>query len=39
MNKNHRIEKIDEQIAQIEIKLKDPKLCDGTAAVYSRISG
>jgi hypothetical protein len=39
MNKSLHIEKLDEQIAQIQTKLKDPKLCDGTADTYSRISG
>ena len=39
MDKSKTIEKIDEQINQISCKLNDPKLCDGTAEVYSRISG
>ena len=34
-----RIEKLDEQINQIKEKLNSPKLCDGTAETYSRISG
>jgi anaerobic ribonucleoside-triphosphate reductase len=33
------IEKIDRQIKEIMEKLNDPKLCDGSAATYSRISG
>jgi hypothetical protein len=39
MNKSLYVEKLDEQIVQIKTKLKDPKLCDGTADTYSRISG
>ena len=36
---NAKIEKISEQIIQIQNKLNDPKLCEGTAECYSRISG
>ena len=39
MEKSKQIERIDEQIQQINCKLNDPKLCDGTAQVYTRISG
>jgi len=34
-----KIEKIDEQIAQIEARLNDPRLCEGTADTYTRVSG
>ena len=34
-----KIEKLDEQIQQIQAKINDPKLCDGTAETYSRVSG
>jgi anaerobic ribonucleoside-triphosphate reductase len=39
MNKALYIEKLDEQIVQIKTKLNDPKLCDGSADTYTRISG
>ena len=34
-----RLEKIDEQINEINAKLNNPMLCDGTAETYSRVSG
>ena len=34
-----RIERIDEQIEQINLKLADPNLCEGTADVLTRVSG
>jgi anaerobic ribonucleoside-triphosphate reductase len=34
-----KLEKIEEAIAEINAKLRDTHLCEGTAAVYSRISG
>ena len=34
-----KIEKINEQIDQINSKLNDPNLCEGTAETYSRVSG
>jgi len=36
---NKQIERIDEQIQQIQSKLNDPKLCEGTAECYTRVSG
>jgi hypothetical protein len=33
------IRKIDEQINEIEAKLNDPKLGEGTASVMTRVSG
>ena len=39
MNNLRNIEKLDEQINMIKQKLADPKLCEGTAEIYSRISG
>ena len=32
-------EKIQEKITEIESKMNDPKLCEGTASVYTRVSG
>jgi anaerobic ribonucleoside-triphosphate reductase len=34
-----KTEKIDQQINQIKEKINDPKLCDGTAATWTRITG
>ena len=34
-----KVNKIEEQIVQIKSKINDPHLCDGTAEVYTRISG
>jgi len=34
-----RVKKIDEQIDQINRKLNDPHLCEGTSSTYSRVSG
>ena len=28
-----------EKIQEIEYKMNDPKLCEGTASVYTRVSG
>ena len=36
---NKQIEKINEQIDQIKCKINDPKLAEGTAETYSRITG
>lgn len=36
---NSQIAKIDDQITQIQAKINDPKLCDGSAATYTRVSG
>lgn len=33
------VDKINEQIEQIKIKLNDPHLCEGTAETFARISG
>jgi anaerobic ribonucleoside-triphosphate reductase len=35
----NKIEKINKEIEEIKAKIKDPKLCDGTADTWSRISG
>jgi anaerobic ribonucleoside-triphosphate reductase len=34
-----KLEKIENEILELELKIKDPKLCEGTAETYSRISG
>jgi len=34
-----KIEKIDNQIKEIQDKLNNPHLCEGTAEVYTRVSG
>jgi anaerobic ribonucleoside-triphosphate reductase len=39
MNTNLKIEKIDEQIKQIDDAMADPQLAQGSAQIYSRISG
>jgi hypothetical protein len=39
MNDEKRVERIDEQIAQVRAKIEDPNLCKGTADTFSRISG
>jgi len=39
MDNSKQIEKLNEQIEQIESRIKDPKLCEGTADVYQRITG
>jgi anaerobic ribonucleoside-triphosphate reductase len=39
MENEKRIARVDEQISQVEQKLKDPKLCEGTADTYTRVSG
>lgn len=39
MEQSKQIEKLNEQIGLIEAKIKDPHLCEGSALVYSRISG
>jgi len=36
---NNKVVKISEQIFDIEQKIADPKLCKGTASVYTRVSG
>jgi anaerobic ribonucleoside-triphosphate reductase len=33
------LEDIDKQIEEIKTRMNDPKLCDGTAATWTRISG
>lgn len=32
-------EQAKEKITEIESKMNDPKLCEGTASVYTRVSG
>jgi anaerobic ribonucleoside-triphosphate reductase len=39
MENEKQIARIEEQIQQIETKIKDPNLCDGSARTYSRITG
>ena len=39
MEQSKQIEKINEQIEQIEARIKDPHLCEGTASTYTRITG
>jgi|BioPla2DNA2_1021312.scaffolds.fasta_scaffold09079_7 anaerobic ribonucleoside-triphosphate reductase len=34
-----KLKNIEDQISQIQAKLNDPKLCEGTADTYTRISG
>lgn len=34
-----KLKNIEDQISQIRAKLNDPKLCEGTADTYTRISG
>jgi hypothetical protein len=34
-----KIAQIEEQIVEIENKIKDPNLCNGSASTYSRITG
>jgi ribonucleoside-triphosphate reductase len=36
---NEEIKRIDEKITETEQKRDDPKLCEGTATAYSRVSG
>jgi anaerobic ribonucleoside-triphosphate reductase len=33
------INDIDSQIEEIRTKIKDPKLCDGTASTFTRVTG
>jgi ribonucleoside-triphosphate reductase len=39
MENDKQVARIDEQIQQIEGKIKDPNLCEGSASTYSRITG
>jgi len=39
MEQSKQLEKINEQIEQIEQRIKDPHLCEGTSDVYQRITG
>jgi hypothetical protein len=39
MNNDIRIEKLNEQIAQIDEAMQNPDLCKGTADTYTRVSG
>jgi hypothetical protein len=39
MNNNLKIEKINEQIKQIDEAMANPHLAEGTSSTYSRISG
>jgi anaerobic ribonucleoside-triphosphate reductase len=39
MENEKQLTRIDEQITQLEEKIKDPHLCEGSASTYSRISG
>ena len=32
-------EQVKEKITEIEAQMNDPKLCEGTASVYTRVSG
>lgn len=32
-------EQVQEKITEIETKMNNPKLCEGTASVYTRVSG
>ena len=32
-------EQAQEKITEIETQMNDPKLCEGTASVYTRVSG
>lgn len=36
---NKKMEKLNEQIRDIEIKLNDPRLCHGTLDTQTRVSG
>jgi anaerobic ribonucleoside-triphosphate reductase len=33
------LEKIEKQIKEIEKKMNDPHLCEGTSMVYTRVTG
>lgn len=39
MEIDKQIVRLNEQIDQIETKMKDPNLCEGSASTYSRITG
>ena len=39
MNESSQLTKLNEQIEQVEQKIKDPRLCCGTANVSTRVSG
>jgi anaerobic ribonucleoside-triphosphate reductase len=39
MNDDLKVQKLDEQINAIQVRMADPHLCEGTASVSSRISG
>jgi len=39
MENDKQIVRLNEQISQIEMKILDPKLCEGSASTYSRITG
>jgi hypothetical protein len=39
MNDNLKIERINEQIKQIDEAIANPRLAEGTSSTYSRISG
>jgi hypothetical protein len=39
MNDNLKVEKINEQIKQIDEAMANPRLAEGTSSTYSRISG
>jgi hypothetical protein len=39
MTSESMIARIDEQITEIERRMNDPKLADGTATTWSRVSG
>jgi hypothetical protein len=39
MNDSLKVEKINDQIRQIEEAMANPRLAEGTSSTYSRISG
>jgi anaerobic ribonucleoside-triphosphate reductase len=39
MENEKKLEKLNEQIAQVEGKLNDPHLCEGTSDILTRVSG
>jgi ribonucleoside-triphosphate reductase len=39
MESEKQLARIEEQITQLEEKIKDPHLCEGSASTYTRISG
>lgn len=39
LEKQEKINQLKEEKRRIEEKLQDPNLCEGTASLYSRVSG